>query len=107
MARLFVNYKSDVHMASPPPIRAEGASRSTGGILCGWAVGNVLNHADGLDEVYVAPRKGKVYIYQSPRDPINKSETSIPSEVTPQLRPVLKTLARRFSPVSSRSYFLI
>jgi hypothetical protein len=78
----------------------------TGGIFCGRAQGNVFNHADSAPEVYTAPRKGRVFIYQSPRDPkTTKPDTSIMSEVTPHLKPVLKTLARRFSPVSSKSYF--
>ena len=69
------------------------------------AQGNIFNHADGIDDIYVAPSKGRVYIYQSPQDPrIKKGETSIMSEVTPQLKPILKTLARRFSPVSSKSF---
>lgn len=92
-------------MASPPAIHAHGASWTTGGILRGRAQGNIFNHADGIDDIYVAPSKGRVYIYQSPQDPrIKKGETSIMSEVTPQLKPILKTLARRFSPVSSKSF---
>ena len=95
-------------MASPPRHALQGASRMTGGVLRGRAYGNVFNHADGEDETYAAPCKGKVLIYQSPRDPKNnKPDTSITSEVTPQLKPVLKKLARRFSPVSSKLYFLI
>ena len=102
-------YKLDVHMASPPPVHAlQGASCTTGGILHGRAHGNVFNHADGEDETYAAPHKGKVFVYQSPRDPKNnKADTSITSEVSPQLKPVLKALARRLSIVSSKSYFLI
>ena len=46
---LFMNYKLDVRMASPPFIDASGASQTTGGILCGQAHGNVFNHADGPD----------------------------------------------------------
>ena len=90
-------------MESPPPISANGASRTTGGILCGRAQGNVFNYADSEHGNYAAPRKGKVYIYQSSRDPrTEKSDTSILSEVTTQLKPILKTLAQRFSPVSSK-----
>jgi hypothetical protein len=86
-------------------IDAGGSSRTTGGILRGRAQGNVFNHADGPDQVYVAPRKGKVYVYQSPRIPdATNSDTSITCEVTPQLKPVLKALSRRFSPVSSKLY---
>lgn len=89
-------------MESPPPV-LQGASRTTGGILRGRAQGNVFNYADDTHEPYIAPRKGKVFIYQSPRDPkTTKADISITSEVTPHLKPVLKTLARRFSPVSSK-----
>ena len=71
----------------------------------GHAQGNVFNHADGPDQIYVAPRKGKVYVYQSPRVPDStNSDTSITCEVMPQIKPVLKALSRRFSPVSSKSY---
>ena len=103
-----MNYKLDVCMASPPPIDASGASQTTGGILRGWAHGNVFNHADSPDPVFVGPCTGKVFVYQSPwvPDP-EKSETSIKCEVTPQIKPVLRALAWRFSPVSSGSYFLI
>jgi hypothetical protein len=98
----------DVHMASSSPISAYGASQTTCGILRGRAHGNVFNHADGADPIHVAPCMGKVYVNQSPRVPDPKnSETSIKCEVTPQIKPVLKALAQRFSPVSSKSYFLI
>jgi hypothetical protein len=53
-------------MASPPPISANGASRTTGGILHGRAHGNVFNHADGADPIHIAPHVEKVYVYQSP-----------------------------------------
>ena len=103
-----MSYELDVCMASPPPINASGASQTTGGILHGQAHGNVFNHADGQDPVFVGPCTGKVFVYQSPRGPDpKKSGTSIKCEVTPQIKPVLKALAQRFSPVSSKSYFLI
>ena len=103
-----MSYKLDVCTASPPPIDASGASQTTGGILCGQAHGNVFNHADSADPVFVRPHTGKVFVYQSPciPDP-KKSETFIKCEVTPQIKPVLKALAWRFSPVSSKSYSLI
>ena len=106
---LFMHYRLDVHMASPPPIDPSGASQTTGDILHGWAHGNVFNHADSADPVFVGPHTGKVFVYQSPQVPDpKKSETSIKCEVTlPQIKPVLKALAWRFSPVSSKSYFSI
>ena len=93
---------------TPPPISysrdaLQGASRMTGGILRGRALGNVFNHADGEDQVHLVPRKGKVLVFQSPRDPMtNKPDMSIMSEVSPRLKPVLKTLARKYSPVRSK-----
>ena len=105
---LFINYELDVHMASPPSIDASGASQTTGDILCGRAHGNVFNHADGPDPVFIGPCTGKVFVYGSPQVPdLKKSETSIKCEVTPQIKFVLKALAQRFSPVSSKSYFSI
>ena len=90
-------------MGSPPRSILQGASRTTGGVLRGLALGNVFNHADGEDKVYVGPRKGKVLVYHSPKDPMNhKPDMSITSEVTPQLKPVLKSLARKYSPVRSK-----
>ena len=63
----------------------------------------MFNLADGAGESYAAPWKGKVLIYQSPQDPkTNKADLSITCEVTPRLKPILKTLPRRFSPVSSK-----
>ena len=86
-------------MTSPPAMDANGALHTTGGISHGWAQGNVFNHADVADQVYV---------YQSPQVPDSKSsETSIKCEVTPQFKPVLKALVQRFSPVSSKLYLLI
>ena len=94
-------------MPSPPvsPSRnaLQGASRTTGGVLHGQAYGNIFNHADGDGEVHIAPRKGKVLIYQSPRDPTtNTPDMSIMSEVTPHLKPVLKNLSQKFLPVRSK-----
>lgn len=96
----------DVRMDSPP-ISPQGASRMTGGVLRGRALGNVFNYADGKDEPHVGPRKGKVLVYQSPRDPTtHKPDMSITSDVSSQLKPVLKTLGRKYSPVRSMFFFL-
>ena len=74
----------------------------------GQAQGNVVNHADVADQVHVGLCMGKDYVYQSPWVPDSKSsETSIKYEVTPQLKPILKALALKFSPVSSKLYLLI
>ena len=87
-------------MVSPPvsPPQLKGASQMTGGVLRGQAFGNVFNHADGKDNIYIGLQKGRVLIYQSPKDPMNhKPDMSITLEVTSQLKPVLKPLARRYS----------
>ena len=36
-------------MGSPPPNNLQGASRVTGGVICGHALGNVSNLADSSD----------------------------------------------------------
>ena len=88
---------------SPPRIALQGASQTTGGVSCGRAYGIVFNHADDEEEICLEPHKGKVHIYHLPRDPmIHKPDMSITSEVTSQLKPVLKTLARKYSPVRSK-----
>jgi hypothetical protein len=97
----------DVYMASssnsPPHIALQGASHTTGGVLCGRAQGNVFNHADGGDVMFdLQPRKGRVHVYTSPKDPsAHKPDMSLTSEVTPTLKPILKTLARSYSLVRS------
>ena len=50
-------------MASLPAMDANGASHTTGGILCGQAQGNMFNHADVADQVHVGPHTCKVYVY--------------------------------------------
>ena len=93
----------DVRMTSPPRDALQGASQMTGGVLRGQAVRNAFNHADGEDNIYVGPRKGKVLVYHSPKDPMTHNpDMSIILEVTPQLKPVLKSLARKYSPVRSK-----
>ena len=84
---------------SPPHIALQGASQTTGGVSHGWAYGNVFNHADVEEEICLELRKGKVLVYHLPRDPtIHKPDMSITSEVTSQLKPVLKTLAQKIFP---------
>ena len=96
-------------MASPPtsPSRVllQGASRTTGGVLRGRALGNVFNYADDDKVVDKVPRKGKVHVYMSQRDPtVNKPDMTLTAEVTPMLNPVLKSLARSYSPLRSMFY---
>ena len=95
-------------MASPPGSPShnlQGTSRTMGGIIRGQALGNVFNHAD-------APKKqqdrrelrmGRIHIYTSHIDPTqNKAHMGFKHEVTPRLKPILKALARSYSPVHSK-----
>ena len=96
-------------MASPTsPPRLHGASCVTGGFSCGHAQGNVLNHAD-VDEIIqhtMQSQMGKVQVYVSHVDPTaTKPKWSLKHQVVPKLKPVLKTLARQYSPICSK--FLI
>ena len=97
----------DVHITSPPnspPCHAlQGASHTTGGVLCGQAQGNVFSHADCSDAMMdLGPCKGKVHVYMLPKDPsAHKPDMTVTSDVTPTLKPVLKALAWNYSPVHS------
>ncbi|KAF8804897.1 hypothetical protein BYT27DRAFT_7029297, partial [Phlegmacium glaucopus] len=90
------------------PLLLEGASRTSGGILRGKAFGNVFNHVDTPNafEASLGPVKGKVLVYISHTNPSDFDfQQSRPTchfqhEVTPTVGPILKTIGRRFSPVS-------
>jgi hypothetical protein len=92
-------------MASPlnGPLRSQGASHTTGGIICGRAQGNVFNHADlvefGHDAQLPLLRQGQVQVYMSFNQV--KPTMAFKHEVTPTLAPVLKSLTRRYSDFSS------
>ena len=82
----------------------QGASRMTGGILCGRAHGNNFNFADATleDESQESP-VGKVYVYKTHGDPhVSKPYMTLKHEVTMDLAPVLEDLALHYSPVSSK-----
>jgi len=94
-------------MNSPPGspgFELDGASRATGGILCGCAYGNVFNHADAEEVMkFLEPRMGKVQVYTSRVDPtVTKPDMVLKHKVTPKLKPILKALARGYSPVRSK-----
>ena len=98
-------------MATPPnspPLF--GASRTTGGTTRGRAVGNVFNLADPFQtdtDFMPQSRLGKVHIYTSHADPSNnKPDMVLKHEVTPRLEPVLKSLARSYSPVESEWFYI-
>ena len=64
-------------MYSPP--HPYGSSQTTGGILCGHALGNMINAADFQDiskDVFY-PIIGKVLVYSSNDDPANLSVQNI------------------------------
>ena len=101
----------DVRMKSPPasPPRFElaGASRVTGGILRGRAYGNVYNHADAETNFGPDSRTGKVHVYTSRVDPtLTKPDMVLKHKVTPKLTPILKALARGYSPVRSKLFII-
>lgn len=101
----------DVPMASPPtsPARGlRGASRTSGGIIRGRALGNVFNFADADSSLGSESRIGRVNVYLDNVDPGTvKPKMVLKTEVTPRLKPVLKNLARRYSPIRSESFTLL
>ena len=104
--------KLDVRMKSPPasPPRFElgGASRVTGGTLRGRAYGNVYNHADAETIFSSDSRVGKVHVYTTRIDPtLAKPDMVLKHKVTPKLKPILKALARGYSPVHSKLFFYL
>jgi hypothetical protein len=88
---------------SPPRFELSGASRVTGGILRGRAYGNVFNHADADMKFDLEPRMGKVQVYTARVDPtLTKPDMVLKHKVTHKLKPILKALARGYSPVRSK-----
>ena len=82
----------------------QGASKVTGGILQGRALGNVFNYADAPEgsnfDYGLGSQKGKVHIYTS-RNNMNPILV-LKHDVTPTLAPILRGLACSYSPVSSK-----
>ena len=106
-----ISYKLDVRMnsppASPPRFDLGGASRVTGGILRGRAYGNVYNHADTEMMFDLEPRMGKVQVYTTRVDPtLTKPDMVLKHKVTPKLKPILKALARGYSPVRCKLFII-
>ena len=109
----------DVMMHSPPnsPPRLRGASRVVGGFARGCALGNVFNLADAHDVALhdLGPTMGKVYLYFCNVDPGQhdlasvKPSATVKCTVGPTVGPVLKTIARKFSPIRGEYsvYYLI
>lgn len=88
-------------MGSPPPNNLQGASRVTGGVIRGHALGNVFNLADSCDlEVPISTVMGKLYLYDSRVDPsTTKPNSAIKLKVTTSLHTVLLKLGEKHSPV--------
>ena len=89
-------------MDSPPDnlFLLQGASRTTGGIICGRAHGNVYNFADGVDfEQQPGLVMGRVHVYTGHKD--SHPEMTMKHKVTRTLAPVLQNLAMKYSPVKS------
>ena len=101
----------DYKMHSP---RLHGASRTTGGIFRGHALGNTLNIADFNNPVDVLhPIPGKVFVYSSKKDPANlsiqdmKPSAFIKHIVTQSIKPVLTKVAEKYSPIQSELFINI
>ena len=80
----------------------QGASRTTGGLFRGCALGNAANHADIDTDIQMAdlatPIMGKVLLFMECHEGA-KPTMAIKHEVTPQLSPVLTKLGRSYSPI--------
>ncbi|KAG6904146.1 hypothetical protein DXG01_012275, partial [Tephrocybe rancida] len=101
-------------MASPPgsPNQLQGASRTSGGISRGRAIGNVFNYGDLKDSLplMLGPVKGKIYLFISKADPatINPSRTS-PSMtfkqiVSASLTSILTKMVQSYSPIKTSNH---
>ena len=104
-------HKLDVQMnsppASPPRFDLGGASRVTGGIFRGRAYGNVYNHADAEMMSDLESRMGKVHVYMTHVDPsLSKPDMVLKHKVTRDIKPILKALARGYSPVRSKLFIV-
>ena len=104
-------------MASPTTIPAEGSSRSTGGLLRGKAIGNVVNFANMQDIAAAEPIdtsvKGTVKVYTSDIEPSEldfanmKPITKVTIKINTNLGPVLAEVANRYPAIKSKSIFIM
>ena len=102
-----------MHSPDDSPKNLQGASRTSSGILCGRAQGNVFNFADVTDVLKqgpshgVAPR-GRVYVYSSPLNPTSldpermKPMATVKVTTSQTIAPMLQQVSHRFSPVRSK-----
>ena len=103
-------------MHSPPTSPPKyGASRTTGGVFRGRAVGNALNAADYSSRNqrdYLGPVSGEILLYLSQDNPAGLVPESLaayarlPYDYSPKtpIAPVLKKIARKYSPVRSMQF---
>lgn len=109
-------------MHSPPkePIPAHGSSHSTGGVLCGCAVGNAFNIADAkqvwgdINQQDGELTKGKIYLYISDLNPavVDISQSSFIANVYDTAKcQTVQDLVKRgscdYSPIHSRLFIFI
>ena len=99
-------------MASPPftPPCPHGASRTTGGIICGQALGNVYNFGDSMDiDNEHSKVVGNVQIYTTHGNLEEvKPYMMLKHEVTNRIAPILQKLGNSYSPVKSLfSHFFV
>jgi hypothetical protein len=91
----------------------QGASRTSGGVSRGRALGNIFNFADVKEVLTQHPNhgtvsKGRVYVYLSSSNPTSLNpETMNPMATvkvttSPTIAPILQQVTRRFSPVRSK-----
>jgi hypothetical protein len=83
----------------------QGASRTSGGIFRGKALGNVFNHGDSADLSLQATHvKGIVKLYNTLVKKPHETDPWIilKVEVSPSLGPILSKLAKRYSPVKGK-----
>ena len=101
----------DISMHSPnSPPKLHGASRISGGVFRGQAVGNSLNAADFSNlenDDYIGPVQGQINIYLCQDNPAQispeiltaYSRISYDYALKTPIAPVLEKIARRYSPV--------
>ena len=90
-----------------PAFELGGASRVMGGVLRERAHGNVFNHADAdeMMDFHMGPWMGRVQVFMTHVDPTaTKPDMVLKHEVTLKLKPILKSLARGYSPICSKLF---
>ena len=99
--------RTELRHSKSPAFKLGGASQVTGGVLCGRAHGNVFNHVDAneMKDFSMGPRMGRVQVFMTHADPIaTKPDMVLKHEVTPKLKPILKSLAQGYSPIRSKLF---